>query len=807
MTTSSSGIDTVRARANPRYVYQFKRHEGLADTVVVGGEKDALTVDEVVAGLPSFPAQSGSRGAASAARRILQWLHTYPGAGWQERWLASGADDSTDWIETMFEPDDRRQRVGKRNDVMRGLIALMVGRIVFPGYGFMAALGSNGSYAKVRALHRPDLFVAFEARVTELAANSLQCRNAVKVASKIVLHTGRDLNQLTADDLLGYRAWNIVNGRPTSSSAQLAWAALVDIADFGGVATFTEAIRRGQRPTVDLVDGYRLQSAAVRGVFVRYLDERRPAMDYNSFASLAGVLVGNFWADIELHHPGIDSLDLPADVADAWKQRLRVVVTSDGDTRLRLTNLSIMATVRAFYRDIQEWATEDPSWVEWSVPNPIRKKDIQGFAKARARSVAVIHQRIRERLPHLPTLVEVAENRRARSAALLAATTAVPVGAQFDHEGTTYRRVIAKSFAKTSHRHESPPVQVERLDTGGIVYIEKDEHDAFWSWAVIETLRHTGVRIEELLEITHLGVVSYKLPSTGEVVPMLQIVPSKSNEERLLLVSPELAHVLATIIARLRSNSGGAVPITSRYDRYERVMSPPLPHLFQHRQGWKWAVPGHSVIQKWLTQALTATGIVDAAGKPLHYTPHDFRRMFATESVGSGLPVHIVSKLLGHKHISTTQVYTAVFDEQLVRAYRTFLDARRAQRPDDEYREPTDDEWNDFQQHFEKRKLELGTCGRPYGTPCKHEHACIRCPSLHIDPRSRDRLAEIAANLRDRIDEARGNGWTGEVEGLTVSLNAAAVKIASLDRLRNRANAGSRSITDLGIPVVEEPRQ
>lgn len=29
------------------------------------------------------------------------------------------------------------------------------------------------------------------------------------------------------------------------------------------------------------------------------------------------------------------------------------------------------------------------------------------------------------------------------------------------------------------------------------------------------------------------------------------------------------------------------------------------------------------------------------------------------------------------------------------------------------------------QRHFELRKVSLGTCGRPYGTPCKHEHACF----------------------------------------------------------------------------------
>ncbi|TLF72199.1 hypothetical protein FEK34_29490 [Nocardia cyriacigeorgica] len=34
-----------------------------------------------------------------------------------------------------------------------------------------------------------------------------------------------------------------------------------------------------------------------------------------------------------------------------------------------------------------------------------------------------------------------------------------------------------------------------------------------------------------------------------------------------------------------------------------------------------------------------------------------------------------------------------------------------------------------------ERKVELGSCGRPYGTGCQHEHACVRRPMLHVDPR------------------------------------------------------------------------
>ncbi len=41
---------------------------------------------------------------------------------------------------------------------------------------------------------------------------------------------------------------------------------------------------------------------------------------------------------------------------------------------------------------------------------------------------------------------------------------------------------------------------------------------------------------------------------------------------------------------------------------------------------------------------------------------------------------------------------------------------------------------------------------------------------LRVDPRQRHRLAEIIANLGDRITEARANGWLGEVQGLQVSL-------------------------------------
>jgi Phage integrase family len=260
--------------------------------------------------------------------------------------------------------------------------------------------------------------------------------------------------------------------------------------------------------------------------------------------------------------------------------------------------------------------------------------------------------------------------------------------------------------------------------------------------------------------------------------------------------------VLATIVTRLRAHNSGTVALTARYDWHERTSGPSLPHLFQRRVSWRWEVLNAGTVRSLIGQTLLRAGVSDQTGKPLRFTPHDFRRMFATDAAASGLPIHIVARLLGHANINTSQAYTAVFDDDLVRTYQAFLANRRTARPETEHRDATDAEWREFQQHFHTRKLELGNCARPYGTPCRHEHACIRCPSLQPDPRARPRLVTIIHNLKDRIQEARLNNWLGEAQGLQVSLNAAVGKLTSLDRIPDRSAAVQVA---LGMPIVSDP--
>jgi hypothetical protein len=265
------------------------------------------------------------------------------------------------------------------------------------------------------------------------------------------------------------------------------------------------------------------------------------------------------------------------------------------------------------------------------------------------------------------------------------------------------------------------------------------------------------------------------------------------------VISPELADVLSIVLLRV-SDQAGAVPLVAAYDRYERVWLPPMPLILQRRIGIESRPIGIDGVRRLLNAALAGTGLTDASGRPLTFTPHDFRRIFTTEAVLNGMPPHIAQLILGHKDINTTMGYKAVYPEEAINGHRAFIARRRELRPSEEYRSPTEQEWDEFLGHFERRRVALGDCGRAYGSTCIHEHSCVRCPLLRIDPAQRGRLEDIRDNLLARIAEAEHEGWTGEAEGLRVSLSAANNKLAQAGALTARRSAA----VDLGIPAYRD---
>ncbi len=75
--------------------------------------------------------------------------------------------------------------------------------------------------------------------------------------------------------------------------------------------------------------------------------------------------------------------------------------------------------------------------------------------------------------------------------------------------------------------------------------------------------------------------------------------------------------------------------------------------LFAPRERGKRTMPTASTYDYHFRKALIAAGIVKPDGMP-KYTPYCLRHFFASTALADGIPIHEVSRWLGHKSIKTT---------------------------------------------------------------------------------------------------------------------------------------------------------
>jgi hypothetical protein len=738
---------------------------------------------------------------------VLSWLQTFSGASWQQRWQASGTEDQLDWRDMITAVSAGRSRsnvaAGTRLPHLGpGLLVLICADVIRPSLGWLLrfAPARRGLASEMARTRDSAAFAALAESCTQARVGLQTGQQALTRIAVILAAKGGPVAEVQVGDCV--ELLQITDGLRATSEAHAHSPLFYQLLRTHGVlgqhapAAIEMFSGRGQPSCEQLIDRYRIACRPVRDVLVDYLRERQPSVDFSSLQRFAYLLGKLFWADLEAHHPGIDSLKLTRDVAAAWKQRVmtrtRITTTPVGEqlrlTSPRLDGRSVLSAVRAFYLDIAEWADDDPArWGPWAVRCPVSASDVS-HKKDRSHRKSRMDQRTRERLPVLPALISWVAAERDRTAELLAAAESTQPGALFTAAATTLRRVKMKT--ETTGR-----VWAEDPDTGRRRDLSFEEHRGFWTWAMVEVLRHTGIRIEELTELSHHSLIQYRLPASGQLIPLLQITPSKTDAERLLVISPELADTLSTIIARIRAGQPH-VPLVVSYDKNERVYNPPMPLVFQWRRRLENRPVAETSLRTYLDHALSALGVKDTGGRALRYTFHDFRRLFLTDAIMHGMPPHIAQLVAGHRDINTTMGYKAVYPEEVINSHRAFIARRRAVRPSEEYRTPTDDEWAQFVGHFEHRKVSIGDCGRSYDTPCIHEHSCLRCPLLRPDPEARPRLVQIRDNLIARITEAESHHWLGEAEGLKVSLAGAHAKLAQMDQITTNRN----HTVQLGIP-------
>src|SRR5579871_5204984 len=161
-----------------------------------------------------------------------------------------------------------------------------------------------------------------------------------------------------------------------------------------------------------------------------------------------------------------------------------------------------------------------------------------------------------------------------------------------------------------------------------------------WIWArdaaVMALLYGSGLRISEALGLKRRDVPA---PGDGDVL----IVTGKGNKTRMV---PVLQNVLTLI------------------GDYAAMCPYPLPLEGPMFVGARGGPLKPRIIQLAMARVRGALGLPDQA------TPHALRHSFATHLLARGGDLRAIQELLGHASLSTTQIYTAVDTEQLLKAYR-----------------------------------------------------------------------------------------------------------------------------------------
>ena len=176
-----------------------------------------------------------------------------------------------------------------------------------------------------------------------------------------------------------------------------------------------------------------------------------------------------------------------------------------------------------------------------------------------------------------------------------------------------------------------PPVLSEKQVESLLEVAENSGSESLRNRAIVELLYSTGLRVGELVSLN-----VEDLPENFGKGGFLRVV-GKGNKERLVVFG-ELA--------------GLAI------EEYVGERKGPL--FLNHRGG---RLTARSVER--LMEALCLQ-----AGLPSGITPHTLRHSFATHLLARGADLRLIQDLLGHSSLSTTQKYTHIEMESLLKEYR-----------------------------------------------------------------------------------------------------------------------------------------
>jgi tyrosine recombinase XerC len=159
--------------------------------------------------------------------------------------------------------------------------------------------------------------------------------------------------------------------------------------------------------------------------------------------------------------------------------------------------------------------------------------------------------------------------------------------------------------------------------------------------AILELLYGTGIRVGELVNLNICNIDLYEKTI---------IVFGKGSKERILpLGNPSIRAIEEYLTSR------------NLFEKKIFVNKNDLEALFLNRLGGRLTTRSiRRIIIKYMKMA----------GLNKKISPHVLRHSFATHLLGGGADLRSVQELLGHKSLSTTQIYTHITKERLKTIYK-----------------------------------------------------------------------------------------------------------------------------------------
>ena len=166
--------------------------------------------------------------------------------------------------------------------------------------------------------------------------------------------------------------------------------------------------------------------------------------------------------------------------------------------------------------------------------------------------------------------------------------------------------------------------------------------------AIFEILLSTGCRVTELVNIRLDDI-----QPDGSI-----LVHGKGQKDRYVYMNAAADFAFKKYMSDRKDNSLYLFP---------RMISVKFQKGMPHTDMKMWYVDPKNVVEDDHADKGTIECIIRRIGKSVGVKayPHKFRRTCATNALKNGMPIEMVSRMLGHDNIGTTQIYLDINDDQL----------------------------------------------------------------------------------------------------------------------------------------------